>query len=415
MTPSPGQIDGAALMQRVQQLAAVSEHPEHLTRTYLTPEHRQAGDLLALWMQQAGMSTRRDAVGNICGRYEASQPGAPALLLGSHFDTVRNAGRFDGSLGVLAAIACVDELNRHRKRLPFAVEAIAFADEEGVRFNATLIGSRAVAGTLNPVLLELTDSSGISFHQALIDYGLDPTGMRTAARQSHELLAYVELHIEQGPILLTENIPVGIVSAIAGANRLNVSVTGNPGHAGTVPMSLRQDALTAAAEAVLLVESLCRDNADLIGTVGKLSIANAAVNVIPGAVSFTVDLRAGSDPARQNALAALQAGLNAIAQRRKVSIGIEHTHSADSASCAPWLMTQLCESIERAGLPVRQLVSGAGHDAMSLPDVTDIAMLFVRCGNAGISHHPTEIVSAEDAELSTRVLYDFVSRFRPRA
>ena len=287
---------GDAIVSRINELAAISETPKHLTRIFLTPEHRAAADLLLGWMRDAGMSAHQDAIGNVCGRYEGELPGLPCLMLGSHYDTVRDAGKWDGPLGVITAIACVADLHRRGGRLPFAVEVIGFADEEGVRFSSTLLGSRAVAGTFDASVLNGRDRAGISMREALAQFGLDPLHIGAAARTRRELHAYVELHIEQGPVLEQQNLAVGVVTAIAGATRLAVSLTGMAGHAGTVPMALRRDALAGAAECIAAIEAFCKaDDGGLVGTVGYINAAPGATNVIPGQVSFTIDMRAPTD------------------------------------------------------------------------------------------------------------------------
>src|SRR6476659_10142329 len=256
---------GDEIVARIHQLGAISGTPEHLARIFLTPEHHKAADLILSWMREAGMSAHLDAIGNVCGRYEGERPGAPCLMLGSHYDTVRDAGKWDGPLGVITAIACVAELNRRGKRLPFAIEVVGFADEEGVRFASTLLGSRAVAGTFDESVLNTRDRDGVSMRDALVRFGLDPDHIGAAARARRELLAYLELHIEQGPVLEAHNLPVGVVTAIAGATRLAARLTGMAGHAGTVPMHLRRDALAGAAECVVAIEEFCRtDTAGLV-------------------------------------------------------------------------------------------------------------------------------------------------------
>src|SRR6516164_1352354 len=229
---------GQEIVGRINALAAISESPGNLTRLFLTPEHRAAADLIMSWMVEAGMSARLDAIGNVCGRYEGEQPRSPCLMLGSHYDTVRDAGKWDGPLGLITAISCVADLNRRGRRLPFAIEVVGFADEEGVRYASTLLGSRAVAGTFDQSVLDTRDREGVTMRQAIKDFGLDPDHIGAAARRRRELLAYLELHIEQGPVLEEQQLPVGVVTAIAGAKRLSARLTGMAGHAGTVPMAL---------------------------------------------------------------------------------------------------------------------------------------------------------------------------------
>src|SRR5271169_2377599 len=262
---------GDEIVGRINRLGAISETSNNLTRIFLTAEHRAAADLIMAWMVEAGMRADLDAVGNVCGRYEGERPGLPCLMLGSHYDTVRDAGKWDGPLGLITAISAVADLARRGRRFPFAIEVTGFADEEGVRFASTLLGSRAVAGTFNERVLAGRDEAGISMRDALIQFGLDPDHIGAAARAPSELLAYIELHIEQGPVLEVERLPVGVVTAISGATRLAASLTGMAGHAGTVPMALRHDALTGAAECIVAIEELCRtDPGGLVGTVGYI-------------------------------------------------------------------------------------------------------------------------------------------------
>jgi allantoate deiminase len=407
-------LDGSSLMARLDDLARISERPDALTRRFLTPEHARANALVGDWMRAAGMAVRTDEIGNVVGRYEAVEPGRPALLLGSHLDTVVDAGRYDGMLGVVSAIACVADLDANGIRLPFAIEIVGFADEEGTRFGATLLGSRALAGTFDRTALDRTDADGITMAEALIRFGLDPSRIERAARRPDEFLGYVELHIEQGPVLEAEELAVGCVTAISGATRLAVTVEGMAGHAGTVPMAVRRDALAAAAECVLMIERRAAAEPELVGTVGRIEAGPGAVNVVPGSARFTVDLRAPADERRAVALADLLAGFDAIAARRQVTITTTKTHDAASSPCAPWLADQIRDAIEAEAHALRSLPSGAGHDGMAVASITDIAMLFVRC-RGGISHNPAEAITAADAEAGARVLARFIRNFRPRS
>jgi len=407
-------LAGAGLMTRLDELAALSEQPGMLVRRCLTPQHAEANALVGRWMREAGMSVSTDAIGNVIGRYEGTVPGLPALLIGSHLDTVVDAGRYDGMLGVVSAIACVADLAAEGTRLPFAIEIVGFADEEGTRFGATLLGSRAIAGTFDLSVLERTDPDGVTLAEALVRFGLDPARIGTAARRRDEFLGYVELHIEQGPVLETEGLAVGCVTAISGASRLAVTIKGTAGHAGTVPMAGRHDALAAAAECVLLVERRAAAEPELVGTVGRIEAGPGAVNVVPGEARFTVDLRAPADERRQAALADLLTGFDAIARRRGVTLTATKTHDAASMPCAPWLADQVRDAIEGEGLGLRSLPSGAGHDGMAIGNLTDIAMIFVRC-TGGISHNPAEAITAEDAEAGARVLARLIRNFTPRS
>jgi allantoate deiminase len=403
---------GARIMRRVDELALISADPACLTRTFLSSEHRRANELVRTWMHEAGMAVHIDAIGNVVGRYEGERPGLPALLLGSHLDTVRDAGRYDGMLGVVTAIECVARLQSAQLRLGFAVEVVGFGDEEGVRFGATLLGSRALAGTFDNHVLAARDGDGIALSDAMRDFGLDPAALPTAARSPRDLLAYVELHIEQGPVLEIAGLGVGCVTSINGASRLAVSLTGHAGHAGTVPMNARRDALAGAAEMILHVERRCGGEADLVGTVGRIEAAPGAVNVIPGHCRFTVDIRAPDDAQRARAVREIKSALHAIAERRGLALELATLHDSPAAPCAPWLMQQIDRAIVAQRIPALRLPSGAGHDAMAMATLVDVGMIFVRCAG-GISHHPNERISVEDAALGAATLSQFVRDFDP--
>src|SRR5258705_4025393 len=282
-------LEPSRIMQRCDALARHSELSGGLTRVFLSPQGRAANEAVLGWMREAGMQARLDPIGNVVGRFEGERPGLPCLMLGSHLDTVRDAGRYDGMLGVISAIECVDFLDKQKTRLPFAIEVVGFGDEEGVRFGTTMLGSRAIAGTLEPSELEAKDAQGVSIAEALRAFGLDPARIGEAKRQQGQVLAYAELPIQQGPVLEAEGLPVGVVTAINGFSRLRVTLTGTAGNAGTVPMHLRRDALAAAAECVLAVERIAKSDPELVGTVGRIEASPGAINVIPGRVVFTVD------------------------------------------------------------------------------------------------------------------------------
>jgi len=402
----------ARILERIEALAAVSEQPDGLTRVYLSPRHAQANTLVGGWMREAGLAVHVDAAGNLVGRREGRLPGLPCLMLGSHLDTVRNAGRYDGMLGVLTAIECVEALGA--RPLPFAIEVVGFGDEEGVRFQATMLGSRAVAGTFDPALLDLRDADGCTLRDAMTAFGLDPSAIGTAARRREDVLAYVEYHIEQGPVLQDEDLPVGVVTAINGQQRFRIRIDGMAGHSGTVPMRLRQDALAAAAECVLAAERIAAAVPDAVATVGQLSPSPGATNVIPGRTVFSLDVRSPRDADRMQVASSIVDACRAIAERRGVAIEIEQTHALSSCACAPWLQAQVGAAIAADGHRVHALPSGAGHDAMAMVALTDVAMLFLRCRD-GISHHPAESITAEDAATGARVLMAFIERFEPRA
>jgi allantoate deiminase len=403
---------GAGLMARLEALARFSDDPPALTRLYLAPAYRAAALQVQAWMGEAGMEARIDAVGNVVGRYEGIRPGLPALLVGSHIDTVRDAGRYDGNLGVLAAIEAVAALHAVGERLPFAVEVIAFGDEEGARFPVALTGSRAVAGILDAAALDAEDGDGVSVREALRRFGGDPDAIGGVARSRNEALAYVELHIEQGPVLEAEGLPVGVVTAIAGASRFTVEVTGEAGHAGTVPMRLRRDALAAAAEMILEVERIAVATPDLVATVGRIEALPGAVNVIPSRVRFTIDIRSADDGVRGDAIAALGQGLADLARRRGVAVRLDRTYDEAAAVCAPWLVGQLEAAVGRSGIRALRLPSGAGHDGLAMARLCPIGMLFVRC-KGGISHNPAESITPEDAGVAVRVLLDLLRHLEP--
>jgi len=405
---------GEELMRQADAIARFTEDAPQITRTYLSEQHKQAGEYLIGLMKRAGMEAGFDALGNIVGRYVADDPNAPVVMTGSHQDSVRNAGKYDGLFGIITAIACVKDLHDRGKRLPYTFEVVGFGDEEGVRFGVTLIGSKAMAGSFEPKWLDKTDDQGITMRQALSAFGGNPDGWRDVDRRRGNVVAYVESHIEQGPVLLNEGLPVGVVTAIAGATRLRVRVTGLAGHAGTVPMGARRDALTAASEMILAVEKHCEQHAGLVGTVGKIAALPGAVNVIPQDVEFTVDVRSGDDALRRDAVAALEATFESIAKRRNVAVNATEFFAANAAPCDPALQKSLAAAIAAQGIKVRYLPSGAGHDAMEFPAVAPTAMLFVRCGNNGISHHPDETMTAEDAEIATSVFLHFLENFDPR-
>jgi allantoate deiminase len=403
-------VSSERIMQRCEALARHSELPGGLTRVFLSPENRAANELVLGWMREAGMQAKLDAIGNVAGRYEGERPGLPCLLLGSHLDTVRDAGRYDGMLGVVSAIECVASLDARRVRLPFAIEVIGFGDEEGVRFGTTMLGSRAVAGTLDPAVLETKDASGTSIAQALRAFGLAPEKLGEVRKRKEDVLAYAELHIEQGPVLEAEGLAVGVVTAINGFSRLRATLSGTAGHAGTVPMRLRRDALAAAAECVLAVERIAQRDAELVATVGRIEASPGAINVIPGKVVFTVDVRAPRDELRHSCVNDVKRELASICGKRGIQIQIENLQELGVAPCAEWLMAQMDRAVAAEGLKARRLPSGAGHDGMALRSVADIAMLFVRCKD-GISHNPAESITAQDAAAGARVLCRFIEKF----
>jgi allantoate deiminase len=406
-------MNGTEIIARAQSLGRHSDSPDHYTRTFLTPAHQAAARQIAAWMREAGMEVRTDALGNVIGRYEGAAAGAKALLMGSHFDSVRNGGKYDGVLGILLGIACVAELNQRGERLPVAIEIAAFSDEEGARFQTSFLSSKSMVHGFDKALLERRDAEGVTLADALRAAGLDPARVAEARIDASRLAGYVEVHIEQGPVLLTEGHALGVVTSIAAGAKHMMKVTGAAGHAGTVPMPMRHDALAAAAEMVLAIERRCSAGGSLVGTVGILEVKDGTGNVIPGEVRFSIDIRAGEKETLDTARRDVFAELDAIAKRRGVRLDGNRVHDVHPVACATRLQDQLAASIERTlgKSPARRLPSGAGHDAMVMAEVTDAAMMFVRCGAGGVSHNPAETVSAEDAEHALRALVDFTRRF----
>lgn len=408
---------GATVMDWCETLGAISDSDTGLNCAYLTPAHQRAAAQIAEWMRGAGMTVHVDAVGNVVGRYAAAQPGARTLITGSHYDTVRNGGKYDGRLGILLPIALVGQLHERGERLRYELEVIAFAEEEGVRFRSTFLGSSAVAGGFDSSLLDARDLDGIAMRDALAAAGHDPAAIPAIARDPATVLGFVEVHIEQGPVLLERGLPLGVVSAIAGSSRYLVELTGVAAHAGTTPMGMRRDAAAAAAEIVLLVESRCSGPAPaaLVGTVGQLEVPAGSVNVVPGACRLSLDIRAADDATRLAAVDDILAGVKRICARRGIQEKLWKLLEIDAVPCAPRLMAQLGRAVERAGLPRFDLPSGAGHDAMRMAQLTEVAMLFVRCGNGGISHNPLETMTADDAGIAGAVLLDFLRGFSQAA
>jgi hydantoinase/carbamoylase family amidase len=407
-------MDGQEIVARAQALARHSDSTQHYTRTYLTPAHQAAAREIAQWMRDAGMSVRADAIGNLFGRYEGEAAGAKALLMGSHFDSVRNGGKYDGVLGILLGIACVDSLRREGKRMSFALEVGAFADEEGARFQTGMLSSRTLVSGFDACLLDRRDAQGVTLEEAMRAAGLDPQRASEARIDATTLAGYVEVHIEQGPVLLAAGVPLGVVTSIAAGARHAMTVSGEKGHAGTVPMPMRHDALAAAAQMVLAVEKRCSAGGSLVGTVGLLEVKDGTGNVIPGEVRFTVDIRAADAGTLADAQRDVFAELDAIAARRGVKLAGNRTHDVKPVPCSPHMQEQIAAAIERTlgTRPARRLPSGAGHDAMIFAEVTDVGMMFVRCGAGGVSHSPEETVDAKDAQLALAALVDFARNFR---
>ncbi|NDW20330.1 allantoate amidohydrolase [Alteromonas hispanica] len=399
------------VMARCEMLGTLSQNPNCLDRRYLTDQHRLANQLASGWMIEAGMTTWQDAVGNIWGRYTSTVPNAPRLILGSHLDTVPNGGKYDGMLGVVAAISMVAMFDGLQRKLPFHIDIVGFCDEEGTRFGTTLLGSRALTGKWQDSWRNLKDEDGISLAQAMENFGLNFDEVSSASISRTDILGYIELHIEQGPVLEQENLPVGVVSAIAGAQRFTITIEGMAGHAGTVPMSMRFDALAASAEMILAVERISHQRPGVVATVGKIDNAPNGVNVISGRTHFSLDIRSEDDALRDTVLAEIMQNFGEIAAKRKVTLSVEQTHSAPAVLCDDNLKQALVHGVELSGIAPRVLASGAGHDAMAMADICPVAMLFTRC-KGGISHHPGESIKESDVEASLSVLFKTIEDLR---
>jgi allantoate deiminase len=399
------------LVRRLDELGRVTDEPGKLTRTFLSPAMSRANALVGQWMRAAGLTTRVDPTGNLIGRREAKTPGAKTLLLGSHLDTVRDAGKFDGALGVLLPIVALAELQRRGVALPFAVEVLGFAEEEGVRFASAYLGSKGYTGTLRAADLKRRDADGVSVAAAIRDWGRGAPAARRAVRapRPQDLLGYLEVHIEQGPVLEAKKLPVGVVSAIAGQTRGRLTFRGQAGHAGTTPMALRRDALAGAAEFILFAETLARGCGPLVATVGTIAAAPGAPNVIPGEVTLSLDVRHPRDAPRAAALTRLLGAAKTIARHRKLSVAWQPTQANGAVACSPELTALLDRSVRAVQRRSVALVSGAGHDAVVLAALTPVAMLFVRC-RGGLSHHPDESAAPADLAVALRVLLDFLLR-----
>ncbi|QPF75177.1 2-oxo-4-hydroxy-4-carboxy-5-ureidoimidazoline decarboxylase [Roseateles sp. DAIF2] len=377
-----------------------------LTVTYLTDAHRAVAARLLSWMREdCGFDeVTIDAVGNVVGIYHGSDPSAPRLLTGSHYDTVRNAGKYDGRLGILVPMLCVRELQRAGQRLPYGLEVVGFAEEEGQRYKATFLGSGALIDRFKPEWLDQQDAQGVSMRDAMLGAGLPATmeAIRALVRDPQRYRGFVELHIEQGPVLNELDLPLGIVTSINGSVRYLCEIQGMASHAGTTPMDRRRDAAAAVAELILYVERRASAVPDVVGTVGMLEVPAGSINVVPGRCKFSLDLRATTNTARDALDADVQAELARICARRGLSFSITPTENASAAPSDPAWQRRWEQVVEGLGLPVFRMPSGAGHDAMKLHEAMPQAMLFLRGLNSGISHNPLEAISNDDAELCVR-------------
>ncbi|HLL09593.1 MAG TPA: 2-oxo-4-hydroxy-4-carboxy-5-ureidoimidazoline decarboxylase [Rubrivivax sp.] len=382
-----------------------------LTVTYLTEAHRACAARLQGWMRESGFDeVRIDAVGNVVGVYLGTDAAAQRLLTGSHYDTVRNGGKYDGRLGILVPMVAVEQLHRAGRRLPFGIEVIAFAEEEGQRYKATFLGSGALTGHFDPAWLDQQDADGVTMTQAMRAAGLPGTleAILGCRRDPGHYLGFVEVHIEQGPVLNQMDLPLGIVTSINGGVRHVGEVIGMASHAGTTPMGQRRDAACAVAELALFVEQRAAAEPQVVGTIGILQVPAGSINVIPGRCDFSLDLRATTNAARDALAADVLAELERICGRRGVNFKVEQTMAASAAPSDPAWQQRWERAVQALGLPVHRMPSGAGHDAMKLHEVMPQAMLFVRGGNSGISHNPLETITADDAELCVAAFMQLV-------
>lgn len=398
---------GQLIYNRLDEAANHSQPGPGVTRLFLSDEHKSITPLIREWMSKAGLVSEIDAAGNIIGRDDKALAGAPTLILGSHQDTVVSGGKYDGMLGIALPITVIEHLRKTGIELPFGIEIVAFGDEEGTRFQSTLVGSRALAGTFDPKALDARDDHGISVADALRDFGCNPDDIPTLKRNRRHVLGFVEIHIEQGPVLEGMDLPVGIVSALTGIERHRVQIQGKASHAGTTPMHTRQDALVAAADIIHQVEATCSTTEGMVGVVGKIEVRPNAVNVIPDQVDLTIELRAPERIVRVNGRGQILSALPVIANNRRVEISSDQTYEAEGVPCAEWIMNGLEQAIAANAIKPYRLFSGAGHDGLAMHDLCDIGMLFVRCRD-GLSHHPDEAITANDADTAAKVLADFL-------
>ncbi len=388
-------------LTRIDELGRLSDSPDYLVRTFLSPANLAAARLISEWMSELGMEVSHSADGTVRGILAGENPTAAPLLIGSHLDTVIDAGKYDGALGIIAALAALEKIS-----LPFPVHVLAFSDEEGTRFQTTYLGSRSLIGPLDAETLASKDADGITIATAMIEDGWH-TGAAPIRYSAGECRGYIELHIEQGRVLETAGEPACVVSSIAGQSRLSITLTGRADHAGTTPMALRRDALTGAAECILAAETLAQSQPPLVITVGKISVHPGASNSIPQGATFTLDLRHPQDAERGSALAALHEIFSRIAEKRALHLAWLPIQENSATPCDPALTEKLLHSLTAITGSQRLLASGAGHDGVVLSKICPIAMLFIRCRD-GLSHHPDEFANAEDIEIGIKILTHFL-------
>ncbi|HEX2555241.1 MAG TPA: allantoate amidohydrolase [Microvirga sp.] len=409
LLPAPGDLTlGRRVMALVDELARFTDEPGRVTRLYLSPAHRDAAEATLRMMREAGLEASIDPAGSVVGRLPGADPAAPAILIGSHIDSVVDAGRFDGNLGVVLGIVAAEAL-RAAGGPATPIEVVAFGDEENIRFPTSLSTSQALAGRYDPAWLDGRDGDGVTLREALIRFGGDPDAIPTLARTPGAYRAYLEVHIEQGPQLEAADLPVGVVSAINGITRARARITGEAGHAGTVPMAMRRDALAGLAEIVGVVERIGARRPDTVATVGVAQVQPSAINVIPARVDFTLDARAPEDAVRFAMVADILVEAEAVAARRGLELKIEPFMDSPATPMDPALVAAFEDAVAACGHPVMRLPSGAGHDAVAMAGLCPAAMLFVRC-KGGISHNPAESITVEDADAAARVLIETVRR-----
>ena len=395
------------ILSRINELASISEDETCIARTFCTSQFIEGAHKVLSWMQEAGLDTRIDNIGNVRGKFAGNKADAKTFVIASHIDTVINAGKFDGPLGVIMGIDLLEQLIKSYQQLPFNIELIAFSDEEGVRFHTTYLGSKVVAGSFDTMLLDKKDLTGTRLSEVIEQMGKDFHHLNNDAIAANNWLGYFEIHIEQGPVLYEAKVPVAVVTAIAGQKRVEVTFKGMAGHAGTVPMNMRNDALCCAAEFLLATEKLALTNEHLVATVGKLNVANSASNVIPGEVICSVDIRSADEQLLSSAYETFKASCKKICVKRQIECDWNLIQSTRPVSCDHELNGLLAQSIIDAEFDVIELVSGAGHDAVPISKVAPVSMLFVRCYK-GISHNPMEDVEIEDIAAAIKVSDNFI-------
>jgi allantoate deiminase len=396
---------GQKVFEYASELGKISENTNiGLTRLFLTEEHKKSIKLIRYWMKKAGLKVSVDSIGNVIGRYDTDKK-AKTLLIGSHQDSVKNGGIYDGMLGIIIPILCIEELNRQNIKLNYNIEIIAFGDEEGTRFGTAFLSSSALTGSFTSDYFQKTDNNGITLKQALIDFELEPGKIQKLKKNPEDLIGYLELHIEQGPVLEINNIPLGIVKSINTSSRYQITFTGEAGHAGTVPMKYRRDAGTAAAEAIVNIEQFAKDYDDIVATVGQIEFYPGSINVIPVKAEFSLDLRSSEDYIRSKALKAIKENIKQIAAKRNLEYNIKEIFITPACKCDKKLKDAIRNGIIKVGINPFELSSGAGHDAQEMKNLTNIAMMFIRC-KKGISHSPKESVTPEDLDISVKALIE---------